>query len=267
MSQYTIGSVALKGINKAGTLKPDADGWYDVYLGALEFPNSKGWKYAVDPLRQILQGNNILTRRLREGRLFGELGHPRMLPGMKPHEFQARLLDIYEQNESHAIKEITIDAAAKDKHGRPIIAIRGKIKPSGPYAYVTEQKIKDRDINLCFSLRAFAEDKIVDGVVTRYLRVAVTFDQVGEPGINIADKYNAPALESYEGINMTSDDVHALRVSLNQSGAALESSPIALALDEIQSAMAKPAMEQYQTPYYQPKSLAGQNPAWIKSLY
>lgn len=256
MSVVRIGSTALNGINKTGTLKPDSDGWYDVYLGALEYDNSWGATYATDPARAILNGDNVFVRRLREGRLFGELGHPRMTPGMTDKQFMARIMDIYETNESHHIKEVTIDTTAKDKHGRPFIAFRGKIKPSGPHREVIEQKIADKDMNLCFSIRSITVDKVVDGKFVRFLTTVVTFDIVGEPGINVADKYNAPALESFCGLTVTPEIVDELCMEPKKYG--LESSASIGLLNEIRSVV------DANVPKKQPNCLSDLTPSWVK---
>lgn len=256
MSTVRIGSIAMKGINKAGELKPDADGWYDVYLGALEYDNSWGATYALDPARAILNGDNVFTRRIREGRLFGELGHPRRLPGMTEKQFMARIMDLLETNESHHIKEVVIDTTAKDKHGRPFIAFRGKIKPSGPHREVVEQKIADRDMNLCFSIRSITVDKNIDGKIVRFLTNIVTFDCVGEPGINVADKYNAPALESFCGVSVTPEIIDELSVQPNMYG--LESDANLALLDEIRDVV------HVNVPKKQPGRLTELTPGWTK---
>lgn len=197
MAVYTMGSVALVGTNRSGEIKPDEKGWYDVFLGAFNFGNSYGAEYDAEPVRQILMGDSIIARRIKQGRLFGELGHPMMTPGMTEKDYIARLMILDEKNEVMSIKTITIDTTAKDKHGRPIIALRGLIKPSGPHRAVLEQKLNDPDINVNFSIRTLAQNYYQNGKLRKRIGNFITVDNVGEPGIDVADKYNAPSTESY----------------------------------------------------------------------
>ena len=44
---------ALVGSNKSGVLKPDADGYYTVVLGALNFFNSAGHYYPLEPAEKL----------------------------------------------------------------------------------------------------------------------------------------------------------------------------------------------------------------------
>ena len=221
MATYTMGSIALVGTNRAGDIKPDEKGWYDVYLGALNFPNSTGAEYDVEPVRRLLMNDSIIARRIAKGRLFGELGHPRQLPGMTDKEYIARLLDVNEKYEVFTIKTITIDTTAKDKHGRPIIALRGLIKPSGPYRDVLQQKLDDPDINVNFSIRTLAQNYYQGGKLRKRVGNFITVDLVGEPGIDIADKYNAPSTESYL-VEVNGGDI--LSVASNATQYGLESS-------------------------------------------
>lgn len=225
MATYTMGSVALVGTNRSGDIKPDEKGWYDVYLGALNFPNSVGAEYDVEPVRQLLMNDSIIARRIAKGRLFGELGHPRQLPGMTDKEYIARLLDLNEQCEVFTIKTITIDTSAKDKHGRPIIALRGLIKPSGPYRDVLQQKLDDPDINVNFSIRTLAQNYYQNGKLRKRVGNFITVDLVGEPGIDVADKYNAPSTESYL-VEVDGDTI--LSVAQNARSYGLESSKDAM---------------------------------------
>ena len=225
MATYTMGSVALVGTNRSGDIKPDEKGWYDVYLGALNFPNSVGAEYDVEPVRQLLMNDSIIARRIAKGRLFGELGHPRQLPGMTDKEYIARLLDLNEQCEVFTIKTIAIDTSAKDKHGRPIIALRGLIKPSGPYRDVLQQKLDDPDINVNFSIRTLAQNYYQNGKLRKRVGNFITVDLVGEPGIDVADKYNAPSTESYL-VEVDGDTI--LSVAQNARSYGLESSKDAM---------------------------------------
>jgi hypothetical protein len=78
---------------------------------------------------------------------------------------------------------------------------------------------------VCFSIRAFTDDKFIAGVKHRVLKTVVTFDYVLEPGMAVAEKYKAPALESYDEQIVTRG---ALELALKEpEGVAMESATMA----------------------------------------
>ena len=232
MSMIKLNSECLLGVNKAGTLKPDAQGWYDVILGALEYPNSYGAVYKVDPVQQLLNGDSIFARRIRKGCLIGEYGHPRQEPGESMAEFKRRVMSINEKFESHTIKEVVIDTSLKDAKGRRYIGIRGKVKPSGPYGQYLIEKFADPDMNVCFSVRSFTNDKFVNGRHEKYTTCIITWDFVGEPGLEKANKYNSPSLESY---SMTIDPNELRDIAKAPVSMGFESSGLAAVAREVLS--------------------------------
>ena len=237
MSQIKLNIEVLLGVNKAGTLKPDAQGWYDVILGALEYPNSYGAVYKQDPVQQLLNGDSIFARRLRKGCLIGELGHPMPEPGQTREQYLARVMRIEEKFESHTIKEVVIDTTLKDVKGNRYIGIRGKVKPSGPYHDVLIQKFADPDMNVCFSVRSFTKDHFRNGRREKYTTSIITWDYVGEPGLDKANKYNSPSLESYTA---TVDPATLRNIAAMPVGLGMESSGIIEQAREILKASGEP---------------------------
>ena len=116
----TYQCTALMGTNKKGSLKCDADGYYNVVLGALDYYNSSGAFYAYEPAKKLFDQSSTLQRRITKGVLRGECGHPKFQPGQSKKDFMMRVLSIEEQSVSHHISEVTIDeTTVKDKAGRP----------------------------------------------------------------------------------------------------------------------------------------------------
>lgn len=190
-------SNALKGVNKAGKLAPDADGYYDVILGALEAPNSYGAVYKLESAKQIFEPNSPFMRLVEKGMLFGEYGHPVRQPGMTDMEWMSRVHAIAEDKKCIHIKEVRIDENATDVQGRKYIAIRGKIKPCGPYGkYITED-MASAGMPVSFSIRSLTNDTIIGGVREKHLITVITWDYVNEPGLAQATKWNAPSLENF----------------------------------------------------------------------
>lgn len=187
---------SLSGVNKVGNLKKDANGYYEMVVGALNVYNSAGQLYVYEQAKELFLESSQLMRRVARGALRGEYGHPKMLPGMSNDQFANRVMSIYEENTCCHHKEITLDFnRVKDEQGRPIIAIISKVYPSGPFGPALEKSLQNKDENVCFSIRAFTDDYREGGVTKRVLKTIVTWDLVNEPGIAAAEKFKSPALE------------------------------------------------------------------------
>jgi hypothetical protein len=189
---------ALAGSNKVGLLKPDENGYYEMVVGALNVYNSAGQYYVYDQAKELFQSSSQLMRRVSKGSLRGEYGHPKPLPGMTNEQFANRVMSIYEENICCHHKEITLDFdRVKDAQGKPVIAIISKVLPAGPLGPALEKQLNNKDENVCFSIRAFTDDYRDAGITKRVLKTIVTWDYVSEPGISVAEKFKAPALEAF----------------------------------------------------------------------
>lgn len=195
----TYACTALKGTNKQGKLTPDENGYYELVLGALNFFNSVGAFYPFEPAKQIFEESSSLMRRINDGALRGEYGHPKKQPGMSLRDYVARILEIQEENICCHIKEVRLDQnSVFDDNGKPVLAIIGKVKPSGPKGQALKESLENPDENVSFSIRSLTRDIMVGGIIHKHLKTVVTWDYVNEPGLNIAKKWNAPSLENYE---------------------------------------------------------------------
>jgi hypothetical protein len=191
-----FGFTALNGTNKVGTITPDEDGYYEMVLGGLNIFNSANQYYPYEPAKDLFTSSGQLMRRVGNGALRGEYGHPKQAPGQSIDSFAQRILSIYEECVSHHIKEVTLDFDRyKDPQGRKVIAIIGKIKPTGPYGDTLKGALENKNENVSFSIRAFTRDETYGRTTNRILRNIVTWDYVSEPGISIANKFQSPALE------------------------------------------------------------------------
>jgi hypothetical protein len=209
---------ALSARNKVGALKPDADGYYTVVLGGLNVFNSVGEYYTADGVKQLFEESSLLMKRVKRGKLRGECGHPKQMPGEKLRDYSNRLFLINERNASHHIAEIWLESdSVKDESGRPVIAIMGKVCPSGPQGDALKKQLDNPKENVCFSIRAFTDDDLINGVVHRRLKNIITWDWVNDCGIAVAEKYYSPACESIgivsleEHVILRSDVEAALR--------------------------------------------------------
>ena len=208
-NQIRFACTALAASSKSGVLKKDDSGYYELVVGALNIFNSVGQYYVYDQARDLFESSSTFMRRVKRGVLRGELGHPKPLPGMSEEQFAQRVMSIYEDNVCCHHKEIYLDFdRVKDENGQPVIAIISKVYPSGPHGEALRKSLENPNENVCFSIRAFTDDFMDRGICKRVLRTIVTWDQVLEPGLAVADKFKAPALESANVIAPIGDFEH-----------------------------------------------------------
>lgn len=189
---------ALVGSNKTGTLRSDANGYYELVLGAYDFHNEGGAFYPLEPLKKLLLNSSPLMKRIKGGYVKSELGHPRMAPGMSDREFLMRVCDIWETNVCAHIKSIELDTERVSHEGQKVAAIVGMVKPSGPQGQFLEVSLENPDENVAFSVRSLTNDYWTpQGKLIKEVDEIITWDNVGQPGIPVAQKYRAPGLESH----------------------------------------------------------------------
>lgn len=196
-SSVRFAITALAGTNKAGVLPQDENGYRTMVIGGLNMFNSAGQYYTLDGCKQLFEGSSHFMRRVGRGALRGEVGHPRQEKGESFDDYVARVLEIRESNVCVHFKEIWLDPSImKGPDGKPVVAIMAKLTGSGPKGEFLNKALSNPNENVCFSIRSFTRDYWERGIYMRELKNIVTFDYVNEPGISIANKYNAPALEA-----------------------------------------------------------------------
>lgn len=195
--KVSFGCTALMGTNKGGILKPDADGYYTVILGALDFENSYGAVYPLASAKEIFKETSGFIRRLRQGLCRGEYGHPKRLPGQEFEDYLRRIMTIEETRISHHISDAWIDYDSVKHGGRKIVTIWGKIRPEGPYGHCLKDSLDNPKANVAFSLRSLTLDEYVGGKLHKNIDQIACWDFVVEPGLSVATKYHNPALEEF----------------------------------------------------------------------
>lgn len=194
----TIDNTVLSQGNKIGRLSRDDNGYAHVYLSAWEFPNSQGAIYDItEELKQLHAPGSQMHTLAETGRLRGEIDHPYPQPGQKFIEYLNRLMYIHDQFVSFAIKQPRL-VEVQDEYGKRMTVTEAWVTGSGGYMEQFNKRMDNPDENLDFSLRSicYPSRMMNDGVVHKKVRAIATWDQVNRGGISIANKYDAPSLES-----------------------------------------------------------------------
>lgn len=221
-------ATALQGTNKKGELKPDSDGYYTVVLGGLNVYNSAGAYYPLASAKALFEESSTFMRRVKSACLKAECGHPKKTPGMSMRDYLGRIMQIEETNVCCHIAEIWLDHEnVKDESGRTVVAIMGKVKPTGPRGDALKAALDNPKENVCFSIRSLTDDRIEAGVLTKHIKNILTFDWVTEPGISFAKKYHSPALESLTEVSFSAQQFQVAKdYSRSHSSLGFESAGI-----------------------------------------
>lgn len=183
---------ALLGVNKAGILKPDKEGYFEITVGGFNVHNYGGKHWPLGDAAKLFAPGSSLRRRLDDGVVRAEYGHPRK-ENLDNVGFYKRLNEIHEEKVCGHFCELRLDYNNyKSKSGYPIVAVIGKIRPAGPFGQYLKDSLENPKEETCFSIRAGVEDVGNDRLVTD----VVTYDYVNEGGIKIARKYYSMAVES-----------------------------------------------------------------------
>ena len=201
MSRMFFSQTKLRMLGKKGEIKPDAEGYYTLVVGALNSHNNTGaYRYVADGVRELFGPGSLLHRRIANGCLRAEVNHPKRTAGMSDQQYMDRMLDIDRDNVCAHFKEIWLDENfGKDhpEYGNPsMVAIMAKVKPSEPKGNILRESLENPNENVCFSIRAMADEGFVNGKLIRILKEIVTIDFVNEGGLLVASKWDSPACEA-----------------------------------------------------------------------
>lgn len=235
MSNVRFTSTKLAASGKAGILPPDENGYYTLPIGGLNAFNSAGQYYTLEGAKQLFEKSSVFMRRVGNGNLKGEVGHPKKLPGMSMDDYVHRILTIEETNVCCHFKEIWLDenyGKMNPQFKNPgLVAIMAKVKPSGPKGESLKASFENPDENVCFSIRALTRDFYDRGQTYRVLQQICTWDNVGEPGIANATKWASPSLES---LSETAVTLNQLERIAQEQGTAISMESRELALESVQ---------------------------------
>ncbi len=228
MAIIKFSSTQLQNLGKKGQLKKDSDGYYEIVIGGLNIENSSGVIYVLQNAKELFDNSSVLQRRIKNGSLYGEAGHPIKKPGMSMDDYITRVLSIENNNICCHFKEVWLDDSYSfNSKGvkNNTVAIFAKVKPYGPLAKSFEDSLENPDINTAMSIRSLSEDQYKNGTIYRTITEIVTWDWVIEPGISIATKWNTPTMEDYkDSIGMM--DTNDLKKYMTNNGVSTEDSKL-----------------------------------------
>lgn len=220
MSDNKIVFSSVKVKNGAGDkgLPKDENGYYRITLGSLNIFNSAGAYYTLNGAKELFEASSSLMRRINNGALKAELGHPKKTPGMSMSEYMNRIITIDINNIGAHIKSVElVETNVKDKGAKDNrVDIIGWVKPTGPKAQYLIDLLDDPDANVAFSIRSLTNDSIVNGVVVKVLKQIITWDIVVEPGLHTATKWKTLGIESLDLLAIDFNDKETLS-SLKES--------------------------------------------------
>ena len=244
--QNVIRFTATKLINskKEGILKPDADGYYELCIGALNVYNSAGEYYTLKGAEDLFSSSSSFMRRVANGCLKAEVDHPRMLAGMTDKEYLERVLSIEQKNVCAHIKEIWLVPTSTNGG---MVLVMGKVKPAGVKGFALQEALDNKHQNVCFSIRALTSDYQQGGTRYRVLKYIQTFDWVTEPGISTANKWDSPALESIDDKIILLSDLERIAHHAPLKGVSMEESTQS-AMDALQSIQR--SLKTHKVPFY-----------------
>lgn len=212
--QIMFENLILKGINKGGTLKCDEKGYYTVVLGVIGADASDGDHYVDnEKVRKVFSQSGQLARRISQGLLRGENGHPDPNDYANQLAFEIRVRRMHEDKVCMHIRRVWTEDGTID--GRKVGLIMGEVKPCGPYGPYLKESLDNPDENVAFSGRYYSNPTEINGKTYREIYAVGTWDYVTEPGMHGSTKYASPKLQS--ACVFSIDETLILRAIENES--------------------------------------------------
>lgn len=222
----TLGNTLLADSGKRGILKPMEDGspYYKLRAGGFNIKNRTGITYTLNEyIKECAREGSDFDRRIKNGQMFGELGHPKQYYLEKVggqivrtkitdlFEWIMRLKHIEDSNVAMHIRRVHFDFTGGDND--PVyndIEVCGH----GVWKQIFEDAMQNPDINGAVSIRTVTKPQ-QPGSMFREVDYWSCYDLVLEQGMLEACKHLQAGLESLltsplldissEGIDISSD--------------------------------------------------------------
>lgn len=240
MSQIvTFGNVVLANSGKRGILKPMSDnsGYWRMNAGGFNIPNRGGVVYRLNEyLKECMAPESDLNRRVSEGQVYCELGHPPQyfLERINGAIVRTQITEVFQWiNRLRTIEMQNVCAHIRKIHwvltGRDTDPVYNEVEltPFGPYKDWTADALTNPDINFALSLRSVTKPQKM-GDMIREVEYHSTYDVVVEQGVLRACKHLTAGLESYlqevqgapftEMTTSVDEMIHACQVKMKDPG-------------------------------------------------
>lgn len=226
MEQLYFTSTRLRVSGKQGILKPDEEGYYILPIGAFNCVSSRDEFYTSENIDKIFDSSSDLMRKIESGKLFGEWGHPDIIPGESDNTFMNRACRVNDKDTCVFFKDVWTDSNISPEmlaHGVPSNAIvtMARLKPMGKLWETLDRSLKDPNVNTTFSGRFLTRDKQIRGQTHVIVESIVTWDAVTDQGIPAAEKWLSPRLESNKK-QITPKIISALKQKVTAGGIRME---------------------------------------------
>ena len=207
MSQIiTFENTILGNAGKRGSLKPmDSSGYYRINAGGFNIPNRYGITYILNQyLKECMRKGSDLERRVNEGQVYCELGHPPMYYNLliNGQVVRKQITELFEWiNRLRTIDMDNVCGHIRKIHwimtGNDQAPVYNDIEviPFGPKGIFLEQSLPNPDINTAFSIRTVTKPQEM-GHTKREVDYWSTYDAVVDQGIMRACKHLTAGLES-----------------------------------------------------------------------
>lgn len=207
MSNNILTLSAIKAYSPKNTLTRTEDGYYKVVVGALNTFSRENIFYIKDTLEEQLNDkSSILVRRISNGQLFGERGHPTIPVNRSEEEQLKTMVTIHQDNISHHIKDIelkTTETPAPIPNKGNVIKVVATLAPAGVHAEEIRNSLDNPNINTAFSLRALHQMEYVNGIAMKKIFMFITWDWVIEPNMSPANKWESLTLDNLDISSIT----------------------------------------------------------------
>jgi len=205
---FTISTAVVDDNRKLGKAVRDKDGYFtDIPVAVLGTVTRNMTQYDTPAfLKQIKGPDTSFYKRLEEGTLHSEWGHP--FVDMNSTTGMARLMNLDPQKKCNHIRSISV----KKLNDLNIDIVTMDAKGAGPYGAYFDEIMLDPTMNAAFSLRGISKAMFnkSTGVTHKELINLVTFDSgVASGGFKEASKRY---MESVESLGYVSEEIVSRKI-------------------------------------------------------
>lgn len=218
-------------------VKKNADGSFDIVVGAVNHFNSVGEFYTAEGVKEkFFKDNSYLMERCRGGYLRIESEHPVYTTRMTQEEWFQRLYSFDKLRTAGVINELWLEELdiTEDGTDMKIILIWARVMPltDRELGIALQKDLENPNINTAFSIRSIIVKELVNLNTVCKIQDIITFDWVSSPGIKKANAFYTAGMESALKLNTDNSvslanlnvkkDIDKLRYMLNAKSSGLE---------------------------------------------